>query len=88
MHVVQTQRPVNRLRELRQAKGLKLYDLAAELRVDPSTISRWETKGSIPDEYKPALAELLEVSIAYLMRWENGDASADHSPSNGKAAAA
>lgn len=86
MHDVQTQRPQNRLQELRQAKGLKLYDIAAELRVDPSTISRWETKGSIPDKFKPPLATMLDVSIAYLMRWDEAEAEAPSSTS-GKAAA-
>ncbi len=86
MHAVQTQRPQNRLQELRQEKGLKLYDIAAALRVDPSTVYRWQTKGSIPDEHKPALAELLGVSIAYLMRWDEPAPSSSVSPTSGQAA--
>lgn len=60
----------NRLRELRESQGLKRYDISAALRVDQSTISRWENGGTIPDRQKQRLAELLKVSITELMGWE------------------
>jgi transcriptional regulator with XRE-family HTH domain len=62
----------NRLRELREARGLKLYDIAALLRVDPSTVNRWETGrvSNVPDDAKLALARFFDVSVAHLMGWD------------------
>lgn len=73
MHTV----PVgNRIRELRTARQLKQYDLAAELRVDQSTVARWERNvGSIPDDKKLALAQLFEVSVEHLMGWDREEAA-------------
>jgi transcriptional regulator with XRE-family HTH domain len=65
---MQSQLPANRLRELREARDLKLYDLAARFRVDPSTVYRWETV-RVPDEAKLQLAEFYGVTVAYLMGW-------------------
>lgn len=68
---MQKQVPPNRLRELRELKGLARYDVSAHVRVDPTTVYRWERGDSpIPDDQKLALAELLGVSRAYLMGWE------------------
>jgi transcriptional regulator with XRE-family HTH domain len=62
--------PQNRVRELRKARGLKPHDLAAKLRVDTSTITRWESgRGAIPDHRKIQLANLFDVSVAYVMGW-------------------
>ena len=62
--------PPNRLRELRESAELKLYDISARLRVDPSTVHRWEAgKSPVPDEAKLSLAELYGVTVAYLMGW-------------------
>lgn len=66
---VPIQVPPNRLRELREGRDLKPYDLAAKLRVDPSTIYRWERDGGIPDPLKLELAEFFGVTGAYLMGW-------------------
>ena len=67
---------MNRVRELRVARELKQYDLAAELRVDQSTVARWERNvGSIPDEKKLALAELFGVSVEHLMGWDREQAA-------------
>lgn len=73
MRPVQTQdaRETNRLRELREARGLKLYDISAAIRVDPGTVSRWERGISpIPDEAKLQLAEFFDVTRPYLMGWD------------------
>lgn len=70
---MQTQTAINRLRELRLERDLKLYDIAAYLRVDTSTVSRWEKGGSIPDDAKLRLAEFFGVTVAYLMRWPEGE---------------
>lgn len=62
--------PGNRLRELREARGLKLYDISAAIRVDPATVSRWERGVSeVPDLAKFQLAEFFGVSVTYLMGW-------------------
>lgn len=62
--------PANRIEELRTARGLLRSQVAAALLVDQSTVYRWErTAGEIPDAKKLALAELLEVDVAYLMGW-------------------
>lgn len=62
--------PPNRLRELREAKGLKPYHIAARYSFDPSTVWRWETgRSDVPDEIKLRLAELYGVTPAYLMGW-------------------
>ena len=68
----------NRLRELREKRSLKLYDIAALIRRDPATISRWENgeTATIPDDIKLKLAEYYGVSPAYLMGWENDSKAA------------
>jgi len=63
--------PQNRIRELREARNLARYDVAAALRVDQSTVARWERGGAIPDHRKHALAQLLDAEIAYLMGWDD-----------------
>jgi transcriptional regulator with XRE-family HTH domain len=67
---VQSELPPNRLRELRESKGIKRYDLAARWRVDPSTIARWERgETPMPDVCKLDLAALYGVSVPHLMGW-------------------
>lgn len=71
VHNVQAQPTGNRIAELRRARDMKLYDISYTLRVDPSTVSRWESgETTIPDPQKLKLAELFDVSVAYLMGWE------------------
>jgi transcriptional regulator with XRE-family HTH domain len=65
----------NRIGECREAKGLKLSEIAGALRVDQSTVWRWEKTGRVPDDRKHQLAELLGVSIAYLMGWTEREAA-------------
>lgn len=63
--------PPNRLRELRNRAGLKIYDVSAMLRRDPATIARYENgETTIPDELKLALAQHYSVSPEYLMGWD------------------
>ena len=61
--------PPNRLRELREAKGLKPHELAVKLGVDPSTVYAWERRGGLDDETKLWLANFYGVTPAYLMGW-------------------
>jgi transcriptional regulator with XRE-family HTH domain len=61
----------NRLRELREERGLTRREIAIRLDVAESTVERWETaKRRIPDERKLELAEMLGVSPAELMGWD------------------
>jgi len=63
--------PPNKLKQLRESRELKLYDLAAHLRVDPATIHRWERgESAMPDWAKLSLAEFFDVGPGYLMGWE------------------
>lgn len=76
MRGVKRELPENRLRELREAHALKLYDISARLRVDPSTVWRWEAGGPVPDAAKLELADLYDVTPAYLMGWDSEPAAA------------
>jgi ribosome-binding protein aMBF1 (putative translation factor) len=69
-HMARRPKIPNRLRELREGRGLKPYDLAAQLRVDQTTVSRWERGGPIPDHRKIQLADFFGCSIAEVMGWE------------------
>jgi transcriptional regulator with XRE-family HTH domain len=61
----------NRLRELREERGLTRREVAIRLDVTESTIVRWERlERRIPDEKKLQLAELLDVTPSQLMGWD------------------
>lgn len=61
----------NRIKELRERKGLRRVDVAAHCRVTEATVARWElSKTAIPDSRKFALAGLFEVSLPHLMGWD------------------
>lgn len=61
------------MRELREAKGLKLYDLAAVVRKDQSMISRYE-KGevAIPIGVGEVFAAYFDVSLDHLYGFDRG----------------
>jgi transcriptional regulator with XRE-family HTH domain len=61
----------NRLVELRKQSGLLRSQIAGALRVDQSTLWRWEHGATIPDHKKLELAKLFGVSPAYLMGWSD-----------------
>lgn len=68
---MQKQTHKNRLRELRNEKCLKLYEVSTVVKADPSTVHRWETgQSAVPDTAKFALAELYGVTISHLMGWD------------------
>lgn len=53
---------------LRKAKGLTQVELAEKLQVSDKAVSKWEKDDSFPSiEFFPALAELFNVSIDYLI---------------------
>lgn len=66
---------INRLRELREAKGLKRHELAVAFDVDPATVYRWETgKGEMGDDRKAEVADYFGVTRAQLMGWDREEA--------------
>jgi DNA-binding transcriptional regulator YiaG len=70
--------PPNRIRELRNARGLRLVHLAAHCDVDQSTAHRWEVGDSqIPDEQKFRIARYLDVTVSHLMGWDQDPALKD-----------
>lgn len=58
----------NRIRELREERGLKQVDLANELGVRQNTLSTWETGRYEPDnEMLRKIAEHFQVSVDYIL---------------------
>lgn len=73
MRGMQTQLPGNRLGELVEKSGRRLVHVAAHCDVDQSTVYRWrEGLTAIPDDQKLRLAAYFEVSVPYLMGWDEG----------------
>lgn len=66
-----TTAPQHRLQELREGRGMRLSEVAGAIRVDQSTVYRWEHGSEIPDARKADLALLFGVTRAYLMGWED-----------------
>lgn len=59
---------MNRIRQLRTAKGMKQSDLATQLNVRANTISNWENEKSYPDPTSlQKLSEILGTTIDYLL---------------------
>lgn len=60
----------NNIRVCRIRRGVAAAELARSLDVARNTLWRWETgKGPIPQDKAELLAEILEVSPAFLMGW-------------------
>src|SRR5699024_229599 len=60
--------PVNRIKELRQEKGILQSDLAKLLKMGQATISNWETRRHEPDqEALLDMSKLFDVSIDYIL---------------------
>ena len=57
---------------LRKEKGWTQVELAEKLQVSDKAVSKWEKEDAFPSvEFFPALAELFDVSIDYLMTGKN-----------------
>ena len=64
-----------RIREARAAKGWKQKELAAEVEVEPITISRWERGATMPDlDVLRLVADATDKPLAYFVG--GGDAPA------------
>lgn len=67
-----------RLKELRNEKGLYQKDIAKLLNVRNTTVSAWETGDNEPDiDTLKKLATIFNVSVDYLIGYENEDGSKD-----------
>ena len=61
-----------RLRELRQEKGLSMKQLAKELNTTDAAVSNWENEINEPKIfYLKAIAQYFNVSADYLLGLEN-----------------
>lgn len=59
---------MNRIRELREHKGLRQIDVAEATGIDQKTLSNYETGKTNPDSYALIrLADFFNVSIDYLV---------------------
>lgn len=72
-----------RIKELRQEKGLTLEQVADVVGVGRSTVRKWET-GMIANMRRDKIADLakaLGTTPAYLMGWDEDDTKNESSPS-------
>lgn len=74
---MQKQLPRNRLAELRNARGEKLWELCAIVQRDSTTIWRWEAgKSAIPHDVLRILAEHYGVTAEHLLGWDRDSKAA------------
>ena len=72
-----------RIKDLRQEKGLTLEQVADVVGVGKSTVRKWET-GMIANMRRDKIADLakaLGTTPAYLMGWEDENSETENSPS-------
>lgn len=59
---------MNRFKELRKEKGLTQFELAQQLNIDQTTISKWELNKALPDTAMLIkLSNFFNVSTDYLL---------------------
>ena len=56
----------NGIRRYRKAANLTQRQLAGELGIDKSTLSKWEQGASVPDVFKTRLARRFDVPVHHL----------------------
>lgn len=62
----------DRLKELRQEKGLSIQKLAKDVKIGSSSLCRWENgQADVKGSQLVILAKYFDVSIDYLMGLEN-----------------
>lgn len=64
-----------RLKFLRKKSGLSLAAVARQLSVSPQAVHKWENGGKVDNDREWDLADLFNVSAAWLIRGENPDAN-------------
>ncbi len=61
-----------RLKELRQEKGLSIHELAKEVKISSSSLCRWENcQADIKGSQLVIIAKYFDVTIDYLMGLED-----------------
>ena len=76
-----------RLKNLRTAKNITQKDLALLIGLDRTSVTKWETKGVVPDpQTLSKLASFFAVTTDYLLGVS--DDPRPHNPSTGKSASA
>lgn len=71
---------IMRIKQLREAKGIRQIELAADMGVNQTTVSMWETESALPRTRQlPALARVLGVTISELFE---DDTPSDPSPAD------
>ena len=76
-----------RLKNLRTAKNITQKDLALLIGLDRTSVTKWETKGVVPDpQTLSKLASFFAVTTDYLLGVSNDPRP--HNPSTGKEASA
>ena len=61
-----------RLKELRLSRNLSMYELAKELKINHSTVSRWENNTIVPSIIQLYnIARYFDVSTDYLLGLED-----------------
>ena len=68
-----------RLRALRKRRGLTQQQVAHRLKIEKSSVSRWEAGTSYPRDYMRQLCELYETSPGYITFGTEEDAYATYS---------
>lgn len=71
-----------RIKELRESKGISVIELANALNVSRATIYRYESNEieKLPIIILEPIAKVLNVSPAYLMGWEEDSSLGNNSP--------
>lgn len=55
-----------RFKEARRRSGLKQWEIAEKVGVEPSTVSRWETGADMPDDTRlPEICNALGIPLSY-----------------------
>ena len=72
-----------RIKELRESKGISVIELAHALNVSRATIYRYESNEieKLPIDILEPIAKFLNVSPGYLMGWDDQTVYNDNSPS-------
>lgn len=60
----------NGIRRFREADGITQAQLATELGIDKSTLSKWESGSPVPDVFKKRLASHFKVAVHHLFYFD------------------
>lgn len=60
----------NGIRRLRETAGLTQQELAAELGIDKSTLSKWESGSPVPDIFKVRVARRFSMPVHHVFYFD------------------